>query len=129
MKRKIFIVEDHEIVRESYAMFIDTTDELVVCGEAISGEEALQQIPSCHPDLVLVDLSLPGMSGIEFIKRLNASDAAPPILILTGHDNDAYRQEARQAGARDFIMKHEGPDALLQTIRAIFTEDAAASEA
>jgi DNA-binding NarL/FixJ family response regulator len=68
MKSRIFIVEDHKLVRDSYIMFLNMTDDLVVCGAVRTAEEALEQLDTVKPDLLLVDLSLPGMSGIELIK-------------------------------------------------------------
>lgn len=119
MKRKVYIVEDHEVVRESYLMLLELADDLEVCGTANTAEAALEQLPEAAPDLLLVDVSLPGMSGIDLVKRLQADDALVPTLMLTGHDREAYRVAALEAGARGFVMKQDGPDALLEAIRDV----------
>lgn len=116
MKRKIFIVEDHEVVRESYVMLFDMAEDLEVCGDVASAEEALERIPDAAPDLVLVDVSLPGMNGLELIRRLLQDDPTLTALVITGHHDDQYRTAALQAGACGFVTKDEGPDALMQAV-------------
>lgn len=116
MKQRIFIVEDHEVVRESYTMFIDLRDDLEVCGAVASGEEALENVPQADPDLLLVDISLPGMSGIDLLEQLREAGVTVPALMLTGHDSASYQSEARRAGAQGFVMKQDGPAALSDAI-------------
>ena len=119
MKRTVFIVEDHDVVRESYVMFITMQAGLDVCGAVRTAEEALDRLPDADPDLLLVDVSLPGMSGIELLEALQASEVQLPALVLTGHDNDVYRRRALQAGAEGFVMKQDGPDMLMKAIRRV----------
>jgi two-component system invasion response regulator UvrY len=116
MKWRIYIVEDHEVVRQSYVMFLNMSSDLEVCGAVRTAEEALEDVPEANPDLLVVDVSLPGMSGIDLLEALRASDRLVPALVLSGHDNEVYRDTAVQAGARAFVMKQEGPDALLDAI-------------
>ncbi len=116
MKRKIFIVEDHEVVRESYIMFLNMRDDLEVCGAARTAEEALEQLATTDPDLLLVDVSLPGMSGVDLLKALQDAGKEIPALVLTGHDNDLYRDGAKEAGAKGFVMKQDSPDVLVEAI-------------
>jgi DNA-binding NarL/FixJ family response regulator len=126
MKSRIFIVEDHKLVRDSYIMFLNMTDDLVVCGAVRTAEEALEQLDTMKPDLLLVDLSLPGMSGIELLKELKANKTKIPALVLTGHDNDVYRKGAARAGARGFELKKNDPDLLIESIRRVLDEERAA---
>lgn len=116
MTHRIFIVEDHEIVREGYNMFLSLQDDLTVCGEAATAEDALERVGEARPDLLLVDISLPGMSGIDLVAHLRVRHPGMPALMITGHDNTVYRDRAMQAGAVGFVMKHDGPDVLLQAI-------------
>jgi DNA-binding NarL/FixJ family response regulator len=119
MSWKVFIVEDHDVVLESYVLFINSYDAMTVCGAVGTAEEALDAIPEADPDLLLVDVSLPGMSGIDLLKQLRASGEERPAVVVTGHDDRQYRDGAMQAGARGFVMKQDGPEALLDLIHDI----------
>lgn len=119
MRRKIFIVEDHEVVREGYVLFLELDPDLEVCGTAASGEEALIRLQDLDPDLLLVDISLPGMSGLEFVQAFRAAGRTTSVLMVTGHDNERYRAQSDEVGAQGFIMKHEGPSALAAGIHDV----------
>lgn len=118
MSYQIFVVEDHPSMRAAYAMVIKTQPDLRLCGEAASGEDALMAIPQLHPDLLLVDISLPGMSGLDLLKKLNTQQPDLPALIVSGHDKALYADSAL-TNAKGYIMKHEGPEALLTAIRRV----------
>ena len=115
--KRIFIVEDHELVLESYATLIDMQDGVEVAGSAATAEEALAALPQAAPDLVLADISLPGMSGIDLLRRLRQEGPSPPVLIITGHDDEHYERDAHAAGACGFVLKSSGPQALLTALR------------
>lgn len=104
---KVFIVEDHPAVRKMLGRLIRRSDGLALCGEAGSAEAALEQIPACGAQLVLVDISLPGMDGIELIRVLH--DRYPHLLSLaiSGHDEGVYAVPALRAGAHGYVMKGE----------------------
>lgn len=123
MKSRIFIVEDHKLVRDSYIMFLNMTDDLEVCGAARTAEEALEQLDEVRPDLLLVDLSLPGMSGIDLLHELKDTNMKIPALVLTGQDNEVYRRGAARAGARGFELKKNDPDLLVDSIRRVLKEE------
>lgn len=105
MAIEIYIVEDHPIMRESLEMYLRALHGLSVCGAAESAEEALAQIPDTPPDLVLVDMSLPGISGAELIARLRERIPDLRCLVLSGHGESTYVQQAFASGARGYVMK------------------------
>lgn len=119
MKQRIYIVEDHEVVRESYVMFLELQGTYEVCGAVETAEAALEGLDDSEADLVLIDISLPGMNGIELVRTLRERGTRTPVLMLTGHDNDTYRQEALAAGATGFVMKQRGPDVLIDAIESV----------
>lgn len=119
MPHTIFIVEDNLLVREGYVTLIDLEPDLAVSGVAGTVREALEQIPAALPDLALVDLSLGGRSGMELVVELTATYPDLPVVVISGHDAATYADEARQAGARAYIMKTDAAEKLLDTIRDV----------
>ena len=117
--KKIYIVEDHQVMRAGYILLIEMEPDLEVCGEAESAREALEQIPDLAPDLAVVDVSLPGMSGIELVEKLQVSHPELPILVISGHDEDLYAHRTLQAGARGYIDKSAVADVLPDAIRRV----------
>ena len=93
--------------------------DLTVCGEAENAAEALDAVNRLHPDLVLLDLSLPGRSGLEFIKDLLALDSGLAVLVISMHDEVVYAERVLRAGGRGYIMKEAGGENLLAAIRQI----------
>ena len=116
VKSRIVLVENHPVMRDTCRLLIDSNNHVEVCAAFATAEEALQQMPLLKPDLVLIDISLPGMSGIELSMRLRAIAPNLPLLLMTGHGDERYRQEATDAGATGLVFKHEGPVALLNAI-------------
>jgi DNA-binding NarL/FixJ family response regulator len=106
-KNRILIVDDHPLFREGLQQLIDRDPELAVCGEAATMVEALQVIPKLKPDLVLVDISLGGASGIELIKAIKNDFEDLPVLVVSMHDESLYAERAMRAGAMGYVMKHE----------------------
>jgi DNA-binding NarL/FixJ family response regulator len=102
---RVFIVEDHAMVRRMLGKLIDRIPELTLCGTAASAEAALAQIPVQNPQLVLVDISLPDMNGIELIRILHERWPAIRTLTLSGHDERLFAIQALRAGARGYVMK------------------------
>lgn len=119
MKRKIFVVDDHPIMRRGYHFLMDQETDLEVCGEAGGAMEALEKIPQVHPDLVIVDISLGGMSGLELIKHLQVQYPDLPTLVVSAHDESLYGERAMLAGARGYIMKNEVDTSVVEAIRRI----------
>lgn len=115
----IFIVEDHPLMRRGYTALINVEPDMVVCGEAGSVAEALEKISSCCPDLIIVDISLEGMSGIELIKQLSLQPTRPRILVVSVYDEALYAERALHAGANGYIVKNEADQNVICAIRKI----------
>jgi DNA-binding NarL/FixJ family response regulator len=118
-RRRILLVDDHPFMRAGLAQLIDRQADLMVCGEAGNPGEALQAVASTKPDLVLSDLTMPGRSGLEFIKDLRAAHDGLAILVVSMHDESVFAERALRAGARGYIMKEAGGENLLTAIRQV----------
>jgi len=118
-KRKILLVDDHPFMRAGLAQLIERPPDLAVCGEAGNPAEAFVELSRCHPDLILSDLTMPGRSGLDFIKDVRAQHPKLPILVVSMHDEAIYAERVLRAGARGYIMKEAGGDNLLAAIRQI----------
>ncbi|HRI12766.1 MAG TPA: response regulator transcription factor [Verrucomicrobiota bacterium] len=118
-KRRIVLVDDHPMTREGLAANIDRQYDLEVCGEAGNPAEAISLLARSKPDLVVTDMTMPGRSGIEFIKDLHAMRPELPILVLSMHDEMLYAERALRAGARGYLMKDAGSAKVLEVIRLV----------
>ncbi len=119
----ILLVDDHSFMRDGLAQLIDRQPDMKVCGEAGDPAEALRQLAKTKPDLVLTDLTMPGRSGLEFIKDLCAADPTISILVISMHDEAVYAERALRAGARGYIMKGAGGENLLTALRQVLRGD------
>ena len=117
--RRLFIVEDHLIMRQSYVMLFNWSADIEVCGAVETAEEALREIPAARPELVLIDVSLPGMNGLQLVEVLRRQQPDLRLLVVTGHDEEHYAEAAIRAGADGFIRKGDTA-ALLQIVEATF---------
>jgi DNA-binding NarL/FixJ family response regulator len=122
-KSRIFIVEDHQMMREAYQLLFEMEPDLEVCGSAATGEEALLALQTTETDLVLVDVSLPGISGIELVKLLQASYPHLPTLVISGHDEMVYADQALRAGASGYLDKKGVSHIMLDAIRQVLGGD------
>ena len=113
------LVDDHPIVRDGLAQMISRHEDLTVCGEAGSAEDAMRVIEELKPDLAIVDIFLDGTNGIELTKMLHDRDPSLPILILSMHDESLYAERAIRAGAMGYVMKQEASRTILAAIRAV----------
>lgn len=118
-KHRILLVDDHAIVREGFAEVIKTHGNLTVCGEAESAAEAMTAVERLKPDLVVVDLSLQGGSGLDLIKNLKSHHPMLPMLVLSMHDEALYAERALRAGALGYVMKRQDSATLLRAIREV----------
>lgn len=115
---RIFVVDDHALMRNVLATYIKRQDDLSVCGEAASGKEVLMIIGQLGCDLALLDVSMPGMSGIEVVQYLREHHPEVKCLMLSGHGEQVYVEEAKRAGAEGYVMKGN-PTAILEAIRRV----------
>ena len=116
---RVMLVDDHAIVREGYRSLLQKQDRLQVVAEAGDGAEAYRVYKDARPDLVIMDLSMPGIGGIEAIRRIRQWDHAARILVFTMHQSAAYAVQAIKAGARGFVTKSNPPEALLRAINDV----------
>lgn len=119
MRRRILLVDDHPFMRAGLAQLIDKQPDLMVCGEAGDPATAMRELARSRVDLVLSDMTMPGRSGLEFIKDLQASHPELAILVVSMHDETIYAERALRAGARGYIMKEAGGDNLLAAVRQV----------
>jgi len=118
-KAKIFLVDDHPIVRQGLGLLINREPDLVVCGEAEDAPSALQRMASAQPDLMVIDISLDGPDGLELLKTIRLKEPILPILILSMHEESTYAERSLRAGANGYIMKQEATERVLVAIRRI----------
>lgn len=119
MPRRVFIVEDHPVMCEGYAYLIDREADLEVCGTAASGSEAIAEMPRARPDLALVDLSLPDLSGLEVVKQMGRLLPGLAMLVITAHSEELYGSRALEAGAQGFLTKDAKPAEIVAAIRDV----------
>ena len=117
--QKIYIVEDHPIFREGLVQLINSEKDLTVCGQAGSAAQALRAIARIKPDLALVDISLPGKSGLELIKELRPQNQQIKLLVISMHDEALYADRVLRAGGDGYIMKQEDPEEIVHAIRDV----------
>jgi DNA-binding NarL/FixJ family response regulator len=118
-RHRVFLLDDHPMTRYGMARLIEQESDLVVCGEAENARSALDAVNSLRPNVVLVDLTMPGGEGIEFIKDLRAMYPEVAVLVVSMHDEEVYAQRALRAGSRGYIMKSEGGEQLIQAIHQV----------
>lgn len=116
---RVLLVDDHAVVREGYRNLLDDCTDIHVIGEAESGELACKKYAEFSPDVVIMDLSLPGMGGLEAIRRIVARDANAKILVFSMHEDTIFVEQALQAGASGYITKSSTADALVEAVMQI----------
>jgi len=119
---KLFIVDDHTLFRKSLIKLLSSTPSFEVVGEASTGMQALKTIPAINPDIVLMDISLPGMTGIETTLRLKAKYPHIKIIMLSGHTEEEYIQRSLINGASGYLSKNSDHDAFIEAIQEIMNE-------
>ncbi len=115
----VVIIDDHQLVRYALRGLLESEADIRVVGEAASGEEAVAVCRAVRPDVVLLDLHLPGMDGIEVCKRLLESHDPPRVLVLTSYDDDDEVFGALDVGASGYLMKDVSPSALIEAVRTV----------
>ncbi|MEN9645827.1 MAG: hypothetical protein RL238_2496 [Actinomycetota bacterium] len=116
---RVLVVDDHVIVRNGLAQLLATTDEFELVGAAGDGREALELLPALRPDVVLMDLSMPGMDGVEATQRISAEHPGVKIVILSSFSEHQRVLAALDAGAEGYVLKHADPEQILAAIDAV----------
>jgi DNA-binding NarL/FixJ family response regulator len=124
MSIRVVLVDDQDLVRTGFAMVLDAQDDIEVVGEAGDGAKALDLLASVRADVVVMDIRMPVMDGVEATRRLCATPDAPRVLVLTTFDTDEDAFAALQAGASGFLLKNVPPQELLAAIRSVAAGDA-----
>jgi DNA-binding NarL/FixJ family response regulator len=114
---RIFIVDDHPVTREGLTAALEVTEEVVVVGEAGSGEEAVEKVRDAHPDVVFMDVRMPGMNGIEATKAIRGVSPDTRVILLTVDESRASISEAIQAGVSGYLLKDASADELVNAAR------------
>jgi DNA-binding NarL/FixJ family response regulator len=121
---RVLIADDQALMRGGFRMILDAEDDIEVVGEAIDGEDAIRRFATTRPDVVVMDVRMPTMDGIEATRRLTAGDPPARILILTTFDLDEYVYRALRAGASGFLLKDRPPQELVAAVRVVAAGDA-----
>ena len=116
---KILIADDHAIVRGGLKQIIATTADIVVSGEAAQGSEVVDKLRTCEVDLLLLDMTMPGISGVDLIRRVRAEQPSLPVLVLSIHNEAQVVSRALRAGATGYVTKDSDPEVLLTAIRKL----------
>jgi DNA-binding NarL/FixJ family response regulator len=116
---RIVLADDHPIVREGLKSLVDADDEMRVVGEAGDGEAAYERVRELHPDVLVMDLSMPRLSGVRVAERVSAEWPAVKVLALSVHEERGYVTRALQAGASGYVLKRAAADELVRAIRVV----------
>ena len=119
MTINVLIVDDHAVVRAGIRMLIESDPDLKIVGECENGQEAVDQVESIKPDVVLMDVTMPVMDGVEATRVIKSADGSPSVLALTIHEGQDYFFQMLQAGASGYVPKRAAPDDLLRAIHVV----------
>ena len=114
------VVDDHALLTDAVRALLSTCDDIEMVGEAFDGNEAIDKIRELHPDVTIMDVSMPGINGFEATRRIHAEMPDMKVLIFTQHDYSEYRVASEQAGAAGYLSKKAGTADLLDAIRSVF---------
>lgn len=115
----VMLADDHAVVRMGFRLLLQGTEDIKVIGEVETGEAAVQQYPILNPDVLVMDLSMPGIGGLEALRRLIAKHPDAKILVLTSHDDLLHPRRVLQAGAMGYLSKRSAPEELIRAVRQI----------
>jgi len=119
MTIRVMLADDHAVVREGYRRLLERTRDIEVVSEAASGEEAYRTYCTALPDVAIMDINLPGVSGVEVTRRIVARDPAARVLVFSMHEDVVFASRALQAGARGYVTKSSAPDVLVDAVRTV----------
>ena len=115
----VLLVDDHAVVREGYRRLLERDENLIVVGEAAAGTDAIRLDADLRPDVLVLDIALPGVSGIEILRRIIAHRPDACVLMFSMHGDGIYAKRAIDAGARGYLSKASAPDLLVQAVRSV----------
>lgn len=116
---RVMLVDDHAVVRAGYKFLLENVDDIDVIAEASNGKEAVSQFLQHDPDIVVMDLNMPGVGGLEAIRRIKSKQPEAKILVFTMHENTVFVERALQAGVAGYISKNSSPEVLVTAIHKI----------
>lgn len=116
---RVMLVDDHAVVRMGFRMLLEGSDDIKVLGEAESGEDAVRQFAALKPDVIVMDISMPGIGGLEAIDRILAKDANTRILALSAHEDVMHARRVLKAGAVGYLTKRSAAEELMRAIRVV----------
>ena len=120
MKARILLVDDHEVLREGLkSLLAKARPDWEICGEATDGAQAMNLVTECNPDLVILDISMPVMSGLEAATQMRKKGVNVPLLIFTTHESDRLETEVRKVGAQGYVLKSQAARNLVQAMDAL----------
>ena len=119
MTIRVLLTDDHEVVRAGYTRLLESTSDIDVIAEASSGEEACTNYFECRPDVLIMDLNMPGMGGLEACRRIKARDPKANILVFSVHENEVMLERALDAGIKGYISKRSASRVMIQAVRKV----------
>ncbi len=123
-KIRVLLTDDHAVVRLGLKAYFSTLEDIIVVGEAADGFEALEKVQELKPDVVLIDLLMPGMDGVEATRRIKAESPNTQVIVLTSYHDDEHIFPAIRAGALSYLLKNADPDELAEAIRRAYVQEA-----
>ena len=123
MTIRVLLTDDHEVVRAGYTRLLESTSDIDVIAEASSGEEACMNYFECRPDVLIMDLNMPGMGGLEACRRIRARDPKANILVFSVHENEVMLERALDAGIKGYISKRSASRVMIQAVRKVAAGD------
>ena len=115
----LMIVDDHTVVRDGLASMLERQDDFHVVGQASNGREAVERVPALQPDVILMDLRMPELDGVEAMRRISSERPETRFIVLTTYDSDQYIFDAIEAGAKGYLLKDTSREDLFEAVRAV----------
>lgn len=118
-KIRVLIADDHSMVRQGLKQILELEDDMTVIAQAPNGEEAIKLAKECGPDVILMDINMPGMNGLQAIKEMKEDNIPSKIIVLTIHEDREYLFKTLQMGAEGYVLKDADPNVLIEAIRSV----------